>query len=968
MALNAESVKAVAIKYQTDSKEFISGNKKVANSLDKTQKKFSGFTKALTGLFAGAAALGGIVSITKAANKQEDALKQLEDRIRSTKGAAGLTAEELIRMSKELQNVTRFGDEATQEAQAMLLTFTKIGKDVFPDVIERIQDVSTVMRQDLKASTVQLGKALNDPVANLGALSRTGIQFSKEQKETIKTLASTNRLAEAQGIILAELETQFGGAARAAGGTFPGKLAKLSNAYGDLQEEMGKGITQNEGVNDRLDATIGILQSPELAGGLQSLISGLATIAAEAIKIITFFPRLIGGLKELAKQSEETFGRAARDAEQFSQTFERQFAALENAGVSFEKIFDILDKSEGADRVGELKEEIDKLNDVIAESDKLIEQGGPLAAAGRLQVAGATDELNKAEVELNDILSKQISELVKNADAYGITNEQVVKYRENLRGQLKETVDAIPPTKKLGKAVGGGGKSAGNAAKEFKEWAAAAKAANIEIPELKESSEDLDDALRDLLNDLPPVGSEIEGVATHTQTWQEMIEELKREKMAEEAAKQGAAFLNTADSLSTLLDGMFDLVDIGGDAAKSMKALSQAANSLAKGDYFGAIVSGAGLVVDLFSGTDGIQDSVQAATALLQDFGITGSDAIQEFADQLSQLDWNISELIGFEGVQNELNQMAEDFALESPEFISKETLSAIDDLQKLVDGGADSIEDLGNQVDITNQVFNNLLRGGMDAGSAISELDSVIAKLEESAGNLGVTGNETLNKLKEYRKLIADNKALVDSVQGLTAVFDTLGKTGTFDPKITDDAQKNFDDFVDQALAKYQDLIDAGFDQGQALDLLNPIFNEINKNAEDFGLTVSDSAKDILDLASPGTFDPLVEGIDRLTEAIDRMVESFSGIGNLTPPQLSDFTTPGFDFGNIPGNGMAGTQGGGSTVVNNYITNVQPGAISAGAVQTNVEARADVNDVKDIINSNANNILRDLKEGLESV
>jgi hypothetical protein len=93
---------------------------------------------------------------------------------------------------------------------------------------------------DLTSTAIQLGKALNDPIANLGALGRTGIQFSQRQKDVIKALAESNRLAEAQSIILKELKTQYGGAARAAAKAGTGPIKQLFNLLGDLVEDLGK--------------------------------------------------------------------------------------------------------------------------------------------------------------------------------------------------------------------------------------------------------------------------------------------------------------------------------------------------------------------------------------------------------------------------------------------------------------------------------------------------------------------------------------------------------------------------------------------------------------------------------------------------------------------------------------------------------------------------------------------------------
>ena len=53
----------------------------------------------------------------------------------------------------------------------MLLTFTNIGKDVFPQATSTLVDMATAMNngvtpsaEALSAQAIQLGKALNDPV------------------------------------------------------------------------------------------------------------------------------------------------------------------------------------------------------------------------------------------------------------------------------------------------------------------------------------------------------------------------------------------------------------------------------------------------------------------------------------------------------------------------------------------------------------------------------------------------------------------------------------------------------------------------------------------------------------------------------------------------------------------------------------------------------------------------------------
>ncbi|WP_299589739.1 hypothetical protein, partial [uncultured Microbulbifer sp.] len=135
-----------------------------------------------------------------------------------------LSSEELQNLAGTMQQLTTFGDEAVMEMEALLLTFTNIQGEVFKRATPAILDMSVAMGTDLRSSAVQLGKALNDPIKGISALSRTGIQFTDAQKSTIEALVESGRTAEAQGLILEELEKQFGGAAEAAADTFGGAL------------------------------------------------------------------------------------------------------------------------------------------------------------------------------------------------------------------------------------------------------------------------------------------------------------------------------------------------------------------------------------------------------------------------------------------------------------------------------------------------------------------------------------------------------------------------------------------------------------------------------------------------------------------------------------------------------------------------------------------------------------------------
>jgi len=187
------------------------------------------------------AALG--FTAVKAFDQQAKAIAQVEAGLKSTGASVGFTSKQLQKMASDLQSKTLFGDEEIlKDATAQLLTFTNITGDQFAKSQEAALNLATRLDGDLKSASIMLGKALNDPVANLSAMSRAGIQFSEDQKEVIKSLAEGGNMAQAQSIILEELEKQYGGSAEAAAKAGTGGLKQLANAFGDLQEEFGKVI------------------------------------------------------------------------------------------------------------------------------------------------------------------------------------------------------------------------------------------------------------------------------------------------------------------------------------------------------------------------------------------------------------------------------------------------------------------------------------------------------------------------------------------------------------------------------------------------------------------------------------------------------------------------------------------------------------------------------------------------------
>ena len=199
----------LVVRIGANTKDFNKGLRSIKSQIRKDTQAIQDMGKTLSIGITAPLAIMGATSVN-AFREQAKAVAQVEAGLKSTQNQVGFTSKELQQMATDLQNKTLFGDEVIlKDATAQLLTFTNISGQNFARTQQAALDLATRLDGDLKGASIQLGKALNDPVANLSALSRSGIQFSEDQKEVIKSLAETGQLAEAQTIILDELNKQY---------------------------------------------------------------------------------------------------------------------------------------------------------------------------------------------------------------------------------------------------------------------------------------------------------------------------------------------------------------------------------------------------------------------------------------------------------------------------------------------------------------------------------------------------------------------------------------------------------------------------------------------------------------------------------------------------------------------------------------------------------------------------------------
>lgn len=219
--------------------------KKVESRFREMGEKVKGTFGDLKSIIAGGFIAGGvwggiefIKSATEAWDKYEKVVARVNQVVTSTNGAAGFSAKSIEDQAKELSKGILNSRSEIMDAQGMLLSFTGIRGPIFEETTKAVADFATFYKTDMTSAALSIGKAMNDPLHGMTKLQKQGVTFTEEQKKQVEMYMKQNRLAEAQKVILQELNKEFGGQAKALAATAPDEMAKKS--WGQMKIDIGE--------------------------------------------------------------------------------------------------------------------------------------------------------------------------------------------------------------------------------------------------------------------------------------------------------------------------------------------------------------------------------------------------------------------------------------------------------------------------------------------------------------------------------------------------------------------------------------------------------------------------------------------------------------------------------------------------------------------------------------------------------
>ena len=294
-----------------DTRDFVGG-------MDTASRKVGSFVggsvKNLAKLGAAFAAAGAVAAgvFAKSAISAAEEMATANDRIRQINESMGLFGDEsamvsdrLITLSNEMARLTGVSQNEIKEAQALLLTFGEIANSA--DEVGGAFDRATQLTVDMAAAgfgsatdnAKQLGKALNDPIRGISALARSGVTFTEQEKELIKTLVESGKQLEAQDMILSAIEAQVGGTAEATANASD----KIRVAFSQVMERAGVVLLPlfEKLTNFLLDTAFPVLEKVAaafgddgMAGGMSELGNTLKSVISRVLPVLSDWLQKIG--------------------------------------------------------------------------------------------------------------------------------------------------------------------------------------------------------------------------------------------------------------------------------------------------------------------------------------------------------------------------------------------------------------------------------------------------------------------------------------------------------------------------------------------------------------------------------------------------------------------------------------------------------------------------------------------------
>lgn len=420
MAANVEL--EVLLRIDESLKELEKFSKKTAEETEKIGNNFKKFglaAKAAIASFVTGELVDFLKSASKAAAEDEVAFKKLATALELSGDASASSLQDFADFSNEMQRNVGIADDVIASQLALAKSYGLTNKEA-KDLVKAAADLAAVQGTDLNTAVEQLAKTYN----------------GFKDKSLAKLIPEVNQLTKEQlaaGEAVRLLTERFGGAGLKNTETFAGSINKLSLAYGDLLENIGKSINQSEATKAVISALtktfIFLSENVDLVAKAFDIIAGAMVKVVKIIPQFSTLSSIFETISFFTKDSEKetkklvrTYAELEQSTRQTSENFAKQQrlqkVASEELQKEIEKITEKYKKS-GADQLQNFRNVRDEELKILQKSLDAGLVSSKEAAKLRSEIElKFAEETEKERLKLFEDEKKRIQEIASNGISF----------------------------------------------------------------------------------------------------------------------------------------------------------------------------------------------------------------------------------------------------------------------------------------------------------------------------------------------------------------------------------------------------------------------------------------------------------------------------------------------------------------------------------------------------------------------
>lgn len=236
---------SIAVKILGDSKGAQRAVEDTSSKMDKFKSGMAKAAKVAGGVLLAEGALAkGLVEHGRAARDTNGKIENMTDRLGIYGDEHDQVAGRIIKNAEKMSANTGIDDKAIKSAQTMLLGFDDLADSageaggMFDRVTQAAVDMDGQGMKPVDKAAKDLARSLEEPDTGLKRLERSGIAFTDQQKEQIKSMVDAGDKAGAQAKIMEVVESKVKGAGEANADAADKAAAKWSMAKDELGQKL----------------------------------------------------------------------------------------------------------------------------------------------------------------------------------------------------------------------------------------------------------------------------------------------------------------------------------------------------------------------------------------------------------------------------------------------------------------------------------------------------------------------------------------------------------------------------------------------------------------------------------------------------------------------------------------------------------------------------------------------------------